>query len=58
MTDHPYFAVSGADGSFTILGLPAGDYTLEARHDRLDTPTATVSVADGETATVEFTLAR
>jgi hypothetical protein len=58
VTDHPYVAVSGDDGAFTIAGLPAGDYTLEARHERLDTVTASVSVADGEAATVEFTLAR
>jgi plastocyanin len=32
VTDHPFFAVSGADGSFTIDKVPAGKYKLEAWH--------------------------
>jgi plastocyanin len=30
--DHPYFAVSGKDGSFKIANVPPGKYTLEAHH--------------------------
>ena len=30
--DHPYFAVTDADGNFKISGLPDGDYTLVAYH--------------------------
>ncbi len=26
--DHPFFAVTGADGSFELKGVPAGDYQL------------------------------
>ena len=33
--DHPYYAVSGDTGSFTIPNLPPGDYTLEAWHEKL-----------------------
>ena len=32
VVDHPYFAVSGADGSFKISGVPDGKYTLVAYH--------------------------
>lgn len=32
VTDHPFFAVSGDDGSFKIEKVPAGKYTIEAWH--------------------------
>ena len=32
---HPFFATSGMDGSFSIEGLPAGEYVLEAWHENL-----------------------
>lgn len=50
---HPYFSVSGKDGSFTIDGLPAGTYEIQAWHEKLGTQTASVTVADGA-ATQDF----
>jgi hypothetical protein len=41
---HPFFAVTGADGSFSIKGLPPGTYTIEAWHEKYGTQTATVTV--------------
>ena len=51
--DHPYFAVTGSDGSFTIGNLPAGTYELEIWHERLPAQTVTVTVAAGEQATLD-----
>jgi plastocyanin len=45
---HPFFAVTGPDGSFEIKGLPAGTYTIEAWHEQLGIETRSVSV-DGRT---------
>lgn len=51
---HPFFDVSGEDGSFTMDGVPPGDYVLEAWHETLGTQTLDVTVRDGETASAEF----
>jgi plastocyanin len=51
---HPYFAVSKADGSFEIRGLPAGTYTVEAWHERLGTQTQKVTVDGKSAGTVAF----
>lgn len=53
----PFFAVSEADGSFSIKGLPPGTYTIEAWHERYGTQTATVTVAGTETKTADITFA-
>jgi len=52
---HPFFAVSGPDGSFTIAGVPPGRYTLEAWHERFGSVTRTVTVDRGQVATVSLT---
>lgn len=52
---NPFFAVTGADGSFTIDKLPAGTYTLEAWHERTGVKSgAPITVAEGQTATATF----
>lgn len=52
---HPFFASTGADGSFSIKGLPAGTYTIEAWHEKYGTQTATVTVTGTDTKTADFT---
>ena len=49
---HPFFAVTGADGSFALQGLPAGSYTVGVWHERLGQKSQAVTVADGESKTV------
>jgi plastocyanin len=52
---HPFFASTGADGSFSIKGLPAGTYTIEAWHEKYGAQTATVTVTGSDTKTADFT---
>ena len=52
--EHPFFAVTGDDGSFSLRGLPPGVYTLTAWHETLGTKTAEVKVEAGQPATVDF----
>ena len=54
VTDHPYFAVSGDDGSFKIADAPAGKYTLEAWHPKMGVKTVEVTVEDGKTVEAKF----
>jgi hypothetical protein len=53
--DNPFFAVTGDDGTFTLTGLPAGDYEIEAAHGKLKTVIGKVSVKDGEAAKLDLT---
>ncbi len=53
--DHPYFAVTDADGKFDIKTLPPGTYTLEAWHEKLGTATQSVTIGPKETKTITFT---
>jgi len=55
VVEHPYFAISAADGSFTIGGLPAGTYQVEAWHETLDTQSGDVTVEADGSATLNFT---
>ena len=53
--DHPYFAVTGPDGKFSLKGLPPGTYTIEAWHEKAGTQTAQVTVGAKETKQANFT---
>jgi plastocyanin len=52
---HPFFAVTGDDGSFTLAKLPAGEYTIEAWHEKYGTQSAKVKVDAAGKATADFT---
>lgn len=52
--EHPYGAVTGADGTFSLEGVPPGNYTLRVWHEQLGEKTADVSVQAGQTASVDL----
>jgi len=55
--DHPYFAVSGKDGTFKIANVPNGKYKIQAAHRKaaLQGVTQEIEVKDGENK-IDFTL--
>ena len=53
--DHPYYGVTGADGSFKLSPLPPGEYTIEAWHEEYGTQTQTVTIGEKETKELTFT---
>lgn len=52
---HPFFAVTKADGTFDISGLPPGTYTVEAWHERFGTQSRKVTIAERQMQNVSFT---
>lgn len=52
--DHPFFAVTGENGSFTIENLPAGTYTVEAWHEDFGAKTMDVTIAADEESDFSF----
>jgi plastocyanin len=50
---HPYFAVSGSDGAFTIANVPPGKYAVKTWHERFGEKTVTVTVPAGGSATLD-----
>jgi hypothetical protein len=57
VTSHPFFAVSGENGSYEIRNLPAGTYEIEAWHEKLGKKTMSVTVPDGGRGTGDFSFA-
>ena len=53
----PFFAVTGEDGTFSLQGLPEGEYTLAAVHEKLGEQTIQVTVKPLGTADAKFTFA-
>jgi len=51
---HPFFAVTGKDGSFELKNLPAGNYTVTVWHGKLGTQSQQVTVAAGQPAKLDF----
>ena len=57
--DHPYFAVTGKDGTFKIPNVPAGKYTIEAYHRKaapVGSPVTQEIEVKEQPVTADFTL--
>ncbi len=54
VTNHPFFAVSGEDGSFTLRNVPPGSFKVTAWHEELGELTLEVEVKSKESAQLEF----
>ncbi|HVK40706.1 MAG TPA: carboxypeptidase regulatory-like domain-containing protein [Candidatus Kapabacteria bacterium] len=52
---HPFFGVSGADGAFSLEGLPPGTYTVKAWHEKFGEQEQEVTVAAKESKNITFT---
>lgn len=51
---NPYFAVTDKDGNFDLKGLPPGNYTIKAWHEKFGTQTQKITVGAGETKAPDF----
>jgi len=56
--NHPYYDVTKEDGRYTIDNLPAGEYIIEARQQRLEPKRVTVALTADETKEINFTFKR
>jgi plastocyanin len=54
--DHPWFTIPAEQGTFSIDGVPPGQHTLVAWHERIGEQRARVTIRPGQTAEVQFTL--
>jgi plastocyanin len=54
--DHPWFTIPQETGAFTLSGLPPGDHTLVAWHERIGERRDRVRVTPGGTTHISFTL--
>lgn len=53
--DHPYYAVTGKGGSFTIDGVPPGAYTLKAWHPALGVTSHSLTIGpSGASVSLKF----
>lgn len=55
VVDHPYFAVTGADGVFEIPNVPPGSYTIAAWHEKFGDQEQAVTLASSASVNAIFT---
>ncbi len=55
VVSHPFFAVTGDDGSYSLKGLPPGTYTITVWQEKYGTQDQQVTVGAKDSKTVDFT---
>lgn len=55
---HPYFAVTGDDGTFRFTDIPPGSYTVAAWHPKLDRQEQRIELQPRDTAIASFRFTR
>jgi len=55
VVEHPYFALTGPDGSFELSNVPPGDYTVAVWHEKLGDQTRQVRLAASGSEALDFT---
>lgn len=55
---HPFFSTSKQDGVFVIENLPAGQYEVEAWHEKMGTQKVSVTLAEGENKEIAFSFSK
>jgi hypothetical protein len=56
VVNHPFFAVTGDDGTYSIKGLPPGTYTIEIVHEKYGTTDQDITVGAKDSKTLDFTV--
>ena len=54
--DHPWFTIPSDQGTFALDGLPPGEHTVVAWHERIGEQRERVTVRAGQPAEINFTL--
>jgi hypothetical protein len=54
VVNHPYFAVTGADGAFTLKDVPPGDYVVASWHERFGTREQKVKLGAKQEEAIAF----
>jgi uncharacterized surface anchored protein len=54
--DNPYYAITGADGKFSITDVPPGDYTLVAVQPFVGPMEMPVTVTGGQATALDIEL--